>query len=124
MFYGADTITFEHARMLRNNMTAAEKKLWLRLQKNKMGVRIKPQHPIARFVVDFYCHRAMLVIEIDGTSHFSEQANNSDLLRTNELQQFGLRVIRFTNEQVAKDIDGVVIEIHRQILERMSGNNG
>lgn len=123
MFYGANTHTFEQARKLRENMTVAEKKLWLRLQKNQLGVRIKPQHPIARFIVDFYCHQAKLVIELDGTSHFYGPAANSDAERSEELEQFGLLVIRFTNEQVAKDIDNVVMEIRQQIRERMSGKD-
>lgn len=75
------------------------------------------------FIVDFYCHQAKLVIELDGTTHFSGRAANSDAERSNELEQFGLLVIRFTNEQVAKDIDNVVMEIRQQIRERMGGKD-
>ena len=108
MFYGADTIVFENAKKLRNNMTQAELKLWERLCKNQLGFRFKPQHPIANFIADFYCHRAKLVIEIDGDVHFSEEAIKKDEERTNEIEELGLTVVRFTNQEIYKNLDEVV----------------
>ena len=63
MFYNAPATIFENARLLRRNMTEAEKLLWKRLRKKQLGVRFKAQHPIERFIADFYCHSARLVID-------------------------------------------------------------
>jgi very-short-patch-repair endonuclease len=72
MFYGATPEIFRKAKNLRNNLTFHEKKLWEELRGNKLhGLRFKSQHPIDQFIVDFYCHKLKLVIEIDGNSHLS-----------------------------------------------------
>ena len=73
MFYNASLEIFKRAKLLRENMTTAEKLLWYYLQKGRMkGSRFKPQHPGNKFIVDFYCHKARLVIEIDGEVHQEE----------------------------------------------------
>jgi cyclase len=72
MHYGATKITFQFAEKLRNNLTPAEKMLWYQLSKNALGHRFRCQHPIWRYVVDFYCHPVKLVIEVDGTIHTLE----------------------------------------------------
>jgi imidazole glycerol-phosphate synthase subunit HisF len=100
MYYGADVIVFQNAKRLRNNLTSSEKKLWEQLSHNKLGVRFKAQHPISNFIVDFYCHSAKVIIEIDGDSHFAQEALENDSNRTEELERLGLKVIRFTNEQI------------------------
>jgi very-short-patch-repair endonuclease len=70
MFYNAKPHIFEKANDLRKNLTEAEKILWFYLKKNKiLGFRLKAQHPIERFIADFYCHNLKLVIEIDGGIH-------------------------------------------------------
>ena len=70
MFYGASAFVFRNAEKLRNNMTPTEVKLWYALSNNQLnGFRFKNQHPISKFVVDFYCHKARLVIELDGEVH-------------------------------------------------------
>jgi len=70
MFYGATASIFENAKRLRKNLTNAERIIWLELSGRKMkGLKFRSQHPIAGFIVDFYCHRAKLVIEIDGEIH-------------------------------------------------------
>jgi cyclase len=118
MFYGADMIIFENAKRLRNNMTPAEDKLWQRVSKNKLGVRFKAQHPVSNFIVDFYCHKAKLVIEVDGDIHFSEEGAKQDILRTEELEKLELKVIRFTNDQIFHDINGVLEKIKMTLHER------
>ena len=111
MFYGADVVLFERAKKLREKMTLAETRLFEQLSSNKLGVRFKAQHPIFIYVVDFYCNKAKLVIEIDGDIHFDEEAQLKDLERTKHLEGFGLHILRFTNEQVFKDLEGVLKEI-------------
>ena len=106
MFYGAKPKLFEKARELRENMTPSEKKIWERLKSSQLGVRFKAQHPIERFIVDFYCHTFRIVIEIDG--HIHEDQQEYDLGRTAELEKYDIKVIRFTNEEVNEDIENVI----------------
>jgi very-short-patch-repair endonuclease len=73
------------------------------------------QRPIDNFIVDFYCPQLKLVIEIDGESHYLENAQIYDLERTQILEGYGLKVIRFTNEQVLNNLEGVCAEIERMI---------
>ncbi len=120
MFYGADVMVFENAKKLRENMTGAERKLFEQLSKNKLGVRFRAQHPIWLYVVDFYCHRAKLVIEIDGDIHFNEEAQKADDERAKAIEDLGLKVIRFTNEEVFKNLEEVIAEITKLVNERVS----
>jgi very-short-patch-repair endonuclease len=118
MFYGASVRTFEAARILRRNMTLAEKIIWRKLRnKNLLDARFRRQHPINIFIVDFYCHKLKLVIEIDGEIHFDKKAKKYDSGRTGELEKMGLRVIRFTNDQVLYKLDSVISEIFEVITE-------
>ncbi len=116
MFYGAGPQLFENAKRLRNNMTEAERLLWEALQKNKIsGFRFKPQHPISYFVADFYCHSARLVIELDGSVHDDTDQSVYDANRTYMLEELGLRVIRFRNEEVFSDVNSVLVRIIDQL---------
>ena len=114
MFYGANPEIFVKAKELRENMTEAEKILWSRLNNKQLGKRFKPQHPISIFIVDFYCHSKKLVIEIDGGYHKTQI--EYDKGRTSELEHFGIKVIRFTNEEVLNDIDKVLDVIKKHLL--------
>ena len=109
MFYNASPEIFQKAEMLRKNMTKAETVLWERLRKNQLGVRFKAQHPIERFIADFYSHKAKLVIEVDGEIHNFQK--EYDLGREAELEKYGITVIRFTNEDVFNEIDKVIEKI-------------
>lgn len=114
MFYGAKPETFLKAKVLREKMTIPEKLLFERLRKNQLlGLRFKAQHPISQFIVDFYCHQLRLVIEIDGEIHENNEAKEYDSNRTIELEKFGLKVIRFKNEDVIDNIDSVISEINK-----------
>jgi very-short-patch-repair endonuclease len=112
MFYGATPENFTRARELRKNETVAEKKLWTELKKKKIrGFRFRRQHPIKHFIVDFYCHKANLVIEVDGSIHNLEYYREYDILKERELKQLGIKVLRFTNKQILFEIDHVLKEI-------------
>lgn len=119
MYYGADVIGFQNADKLRKEMTVSEAKLWQRLSKSQLGVRVKSQHPIGLYIVDFYCHKAKMVIEVDGDIHFSETKQKEDIQRENEIELLGLKVIRFTNEEISKDIDSVIKVITDTITQRL-----
>lgn len=87
------------AKMLRKNMTPQERKLWY-LFLRKYPVKIYKQRIIESFIVDFYCASARLVIEIDGSQHFTEQGIEYDKERSAIIEGYGLKVLRFTNYEV------------------------
>ena len=97
---------------LRNNMTEAEKLLWSKLRnKQILGAQFYRQKPLLNYIVDFYCPFANLVIECDGSQHYTENGLEADRVRDEALAQLGLKVLRFDNGQVMGQIDGVVDKI-------------
>ena len=107
--YGAKPEIFERAQQLRKVMTEAEEKLWKRLRNRKFeGLKFRRQHPVSRFIVDFYCHEKRLVVEVDGSIHDLQEVKERDEGREEELKNLGLNVIRFTNEEIEYDIDNVL----------------
>src|SRR5262245_27318465 len=90
----------QRSHQLRRDMTPAEKILWQELRANKLGIHFRRQQVIAGFIVDFYCHKADLVIEVDGDIH--DLHKEEDALREKALKELGLNVIRFRNEDVIK----------------------
>jgi len=111
-FFGAKPHVFEKAAELRKNMTPAEKVLWSVLRNRQIkGYHFRRQHPINRFIADFYCHKARLVIEVDGGIHTEPDQKEYDIGRTDVLHEFEIHVIRFMNEQVLNDLDYVIREI-------------
>ncbi len=106
MFYGATSSTFERAKALRNRLTIHELIIWNLLKNNQMlNLKFRRQHPIGKFVADFYCHRIKLVIEIDGESHRSIGAKDYDENRTAFFESFEIHVIRFENEEITANIE-------------------
>ncbi len=100
----------EAARRLRQQLTPAESTLWQALRSRKLGgLKFRCQHPVGRFILDFYCASHKLVIEVDGGIHNQQQAY--DQARTDELQVFGYCVLRFTNEEVLNDLSNVLSRI-------------
>ncbi len=116
MFEGATPLIFEKARQLRENMTAAEMSLWLHLRGGLCGCKFRRQHPIGVYIADFYCHKAKLIIELDGSIHNQEDVKKNDAIRQNDLEKWGYNVIRFTNDEVLKNADSVVKKISDKIL--------
>lgn len=117
MYYGASQITFDKARRLRSRETEAELALWNRIKgKQIRGLRFRRQHPIENYIVDFYCHKARLIIEIDGKVHLKRK--EADHLRTLEFEKYEIKVIRFTNEEVLKNIEMVIDKISETVKYR------
>jgi very-short-patch-repair endonuclease len=96
----------ERAKELRREMTPAEKLLWQEVRAKKLGVRFRRQQVIAGFIVDFYCHKAGLVIEVDGDIHDLQQ--DEDARREKALREMGLRIVRFRNDEIVRNLSVVV----------------
>ncbi len=111
------------SRDLRNNMTEAERTLWSRIRRKQvLGLQFYRQKPIHQYIVDFYCSKAGLVIEIDGGQHWRRDHAEQDRERDAVLQQLGLKVLRFSNIEVLSQLDGVLATLHevsrKQLAER------
>lgn len=101
-------------KKLRNNPTQAEAFLWGYLKNSQLeGRKFRRQSSIKSFIVDFYCPNEKLVIELDGDFHFDEKAIKDDERRTLKLKEEGLKVVRFENQEVLLNLDGVLSEIKR-----------
>ena len=106
-----EPIQTANARRLRNEMTDAEQKLWRAIRGNQLGVKFRRQHPIANFIADFVSLDPKLVIEIDGGQHADDASY--DLERTKRIEVHGFKVIRFWNNEVLENLDGVLAETAR-----------
>ena len=104
------------ARNLRKNMTEAERKLWyVYLRKHKE--RFLRQKTIDNYIVDFYCPTKKLVIELDGGQHYSDEGERYDNIRSEILERYGLKILRFTNIEINKYFKGVCEAIENAILK-------
>ena len=102
------------AKELRRNMTRQEKHLWYDYL-SSYPIRFQRQKTIGNYIVDFYRHKAKLVVEIDGGQHYSEEGLAYDFERTAVLNSLGLRVIRFSNIEVDNSFEGVCKTIHKSV---------
>ena len=110
---------------LRRNMTDAEKLLWVKLRMKQLkGLMFSRQKPLGEYIVDFYCHRVKLVIEVDGEQHFSADSIEYDRIRDEFMRGIGLTVLRFTNTDVMNNIEGVVEVIESTISTPSNTKNG
>ena len=105
----------QRAKELRREMTPAEKLLWQEVRAKKLGVRFRRQQIIAGFIVDFYCHKAALVIEVEGDIH--DLQKDEDARREKALSALGLRIVRFRNDEVVRELSAVVGEIQEMIVK-------
>ncbi len=109
----------ERARDLRSNMNDAEKRLWSRLRAHRMdGRKFRRQHALGRYIVDFVCLDARLIIEVDGDSHANDSREALDAQRTAFLEKLGFRVLRFWDDYVLTDLDNVT----EAIFDALNGN--
>jgi very-short-patch-repair endonuclease len=106
-------LILERARQLRREMTPAEKELWAHIRHGQIaGAHFRKQHPVGRFILDFFCAKAKLAVEIDGDSHADPAQAEYDAERTRWLnEQKDYRVIRFTNAEVMENLEGVLQRI-------------
>ncbi len=101
--------TMHNAGKLRKDPTPAERKLWSKIRNDQLGVNFRRQHAIGNFVPDFVCIEKKLILELDGSQHLEQQEYDED--RTKYLKSEGYRVIRFWNNDVMKNLDGVILAI-------------
>jgi len=115
MWKGASPETFKKSHYLRDNMTRAEELLWENLKTKKLNnYKFRRQHPILSYITDFYCHELRLVIEIDGGYHNDIEQVEYDKKRTDILNFNGIKIIRFTNNEVINDSQLV---LHKILIE-------
>jgi len=115
MHFDAGPEIFKKAKELRGNETESEKLFWEQISNNKLGVKFRRQHPLKWFIADFYCHQAKLIIELDGDVHLDKLQKEYDEGREAELKKLGLKVLRFTNEEIIDNIENVVEIVKRKL---------
>jgi very-short-patch-repair endonuclease len=117
-YFGALAETKARAAELRKNMTVAEKVLWQQLRNRKVGgLKFRRQHPVDLFILDFYCHERKLAIEVDGEIHNQVDQKEWDENRSFELNEFGIQILRFSNEDVISNTERVVDSIKKFIIQ-------
>ena len=115
MYYNSKNINF--AKRMRSNMTKEEVKLWNIVRAKRFhGLKFKRQVLIGEYIVGFLCHEKMCIIEIDGGQHNEIENKQNDEIRTKYLESCGYRVIRFWNNEVWDNIDGVCAVLEQELL--------
>src|SRR3989338_6666367 len=110
-------------RKLRNEMTPAEKKLWYYLKNKQLGgYKFRRQQGIGQYIVDFYCPRLKLIIEIDGDTHFEEKMMRYDFERQRQIESLGIKFLRFTNLDIYENIESVLEEVIRDMNLKTTPN--
>ena len=101
--------TRTYAIELRKELTPAERKLWALIRNDQLGVNFRRQHAIGNYIPDFVCIEKKLIIELDGSQHLEQEEYDEE--RTKYLNSLGYKVIRFWNNEVTNNIDGVILAI-------------
>ncbi|MCB0665939.1 MAG: DUF559 domain-containing protein [Saprospiraceae bacterium] len=109
------SILIERARQLRRNPTRSEAILWDELKGKKLGVRFRRQHPLGKYIFDFYCHSAKLAIELDGNYHNRNHQKLLDVERERDIISWGIKVIRFPDEEINTNLEGAIEKIRAEI---------
>lgn len=115
MFEGALHTVFTNAKQLRNTMTDAETVLWMHAEAGVAGCKFRRQHPIGLYIADFYCHKAKLIIEVDGSIHNLPDVKKIDEEKENYLIRNGYTVLRFTNKEVMTSLETVLQKITQTV---------
>jgi very-short-patch-repair endonuclease len=108
--------SIKKSRYLRVKETSQEKKLWKFLRNNRLGFKFRRQHPIDRFIMDFYCPEKKFCIEIDGSVH-NKDSKEYDLSRQEFINSKGIQVIRFWNNEIDNDLTHVIEKIKKELLK-------
>ena len=109
--------------MLRKNLTKEERHLWYEYLRD-YPTKFTRQKIIGNYIVDFYCAKANLVIELDGSQHYEEDVEKKDLIRTKYLESLGLKVVRIPNNEVNENLQGVCDYIDKLVLQSASREKG
>jgi very-short-patch-repair endonuclease len=104
------------ACQMRREPTRSERRLWEQVRRRqRLGCKFRRQHAVERFIVDFYCPQARLVVEVDGPVH--QYTHEEDMVRQEFLQSLGLRVLRFTDDEVMSSLEGVIHQIDEALRD-------
>jgi len=124
MFLGASNVIFENATQLKRNMTPAETILWGHLKGKQLGVKFRRQHPLGIYIADFYCHEHRIAVEVDGSIHNLPEIAQADVQRQLDIESNGIKVLRFTNNQILNQLEYVLKEITQSISSPFRGRGG
>ena len=105
-------------RNLRKQEVGAEKILWSRLRNKQQEFRFRRQYGIGKYIIDFYCPKLKIALEIDGATHSEDEEIKNDLAREKFLNRFGVKIRRYTNNDVYNSLESVLTDIHEFCLER------
>ena len=105
----------ENAKENRDNPTEAERAFWNLAKSNGLGQKCRRQYIIGQYIVDFFFRESLLIVELDGEYHFTEEQQNEDIIRQQWLAQKGYTVLRFTNQQVLFDTDKTIETIKQHL---------
>ena len=113
----------DKCRILRKKQTDAERKLWLVLRNRQLsGAKFRRQFSIGKYILDFYSPEYKLGIEADGGQHYEDEGRRKDKLRTSELSQVGVQILRFSDREILNNIEGVY-QIIRESIEQKKGSS-
>ena len=113
-----DHFAASRAKELRKNMTEQERRLWYGYLRT-YPVKFYRQRPVGPYILDFYCSKARLAIELDGGQHYAEEEITRDRFRSEDLDRLGISVLRFSNLDVDRNFQGVCVEIDRAVQQRI-----
>lgn len=117
-----DPSTKAKRKELRHDSTTAEKALWSKIKgENLYGYKFRRQHGVGKYILDFYCPELNLAIEVDGDSHFIDDGPEKDAIRSQFIQDKGIRILRFTNADIIKNLEGVLITLQKAIEDIRKG---
>ena len=122
MFYKADPLIFERAKELRSNMTQAEMIMWGYLRTNHGGFKFRRQHPIANYIVDFFCFKLTLVIEVDGGYHNDVNVKLTGKEREENMRAQGTDLLRSTNKEILYRLDNVIAALKSFVINKLTTN--
>jgi very-short-patch-repair endonuclease len=106
------------ARMLRKQVTEAERKLWSFLRMKQLGVKFRRQVPFGPYVLDFFCAKAKLAVELDGGQHYTMMGNRKDIARDHYLREIGLEVLRYSGVEFLQNQDAVLEDVFDRVKDR------
>jgi very-short-patch-repair endonuclease len=111
------------AKSLRKEMSAAERKFWYAINFDKLGRKFRRQQPIGRYFVDFVCFDQKLIVELDGKQHATDEAKKYDNERTDYLESCGYKLLRIPNDDIYKNLNGVVDHLQRILNGEINAND-
>ena len=112
--------TVQNAKILRKNMTKEERHLWYDYLRN-YPIKFSRQKVLGKYIADFYSAEAKIIIELDGSQHYDEEIKEKDMIRTEYLKKYGLKVVRIPNIEVNRNFKGVCAYIDRAVKEAFEG---